>query len=143
MTLTEKITAAIEKIETTARDADTSPWRLGYDSDNTLGGISSGDGEYPSSVADTESGYCGPNESTARHIVAWQPSAALRLCEAARRVLSRHRVPGEKSDESWFTPTTGCFGCGTYGAVDTAVTDDIDQCPELLDLAFALGVLGE
>lgn len=62
-------------------------------------------------------------------------AAVLRRCEADRRVLARHRLP-ESGD--WMYP--GCEGCGTTGEFDDIVTDNINECPELLDLAHAHGI---
>src|SRR5690606_13620062 len=35
---------------------------------------------------------------------------------------------------------TACKGCGTYGDMDLAETDNLNDCPELLDLAHAHGI---
>lgn len=61
--------------------------------------------------------------------------AVLRRCEADRRILARHRLP-EPGD--WMYP--GCYGCGTEGHMDNIVTDNVNDCPELLDLAHAHGI---
>lgn len=62
-------------------------------------------------------------------------AAALRRCEADRRVLARHRM----APEHGFGGAV-CDGCGVYGDCDWAVTDNINECPELLDLAHAHGI---
>jgi hypothetical protein len=65
-------------------------------------------------------------------------AAVLRRCEADRRILARHKLP-EPGD--WTYP--GCAGCGTTGEFDDIVTDNINDCPELLDLAHAHGITPE
>lgn len=74
----------------------------------------------------------------------WPPSQAegVRLrCEADRRILARHRLATE-----WGWVSRGdapCHGCGTYNDCDDPVTDQLNECPELLDLAHAHGVTPE
>jgi hypothetical protein len=64
-------------------------------------------------------------------------AAVLRRCEADRRTLARHKVPIDGA--TWFDATI-CVGCGTYGDCDMPETDNINDCPELLDLAHAHGI---
>lgn len=64
--------------------------------------------------------------------------AAIRRCEADRRILDRHRaVPG-----GW-PEAPACEGCGTYGDPELASVDNVNDCPELLDLAHAHGLTGD
>ncbi|MFC8009120.1 hypothetical protein [Streptomyces cinereoruber] len=58
--------------------------------------------------------------------------AALRRCEADRRILARHTLAT--------TNAPACDGCGTYGDGDDPATENINDCPELLDLAWAHGI---
>lgn len=77
-------------------------------------------------------------ESYARdHIL--NPVNALRRCEADRRILNRHRID---PDASWYR-AAWCEGCGTYGEFDDPETDNLNDCPELLDLAHAHGLTPE
>lgn len=61
-------------------------------------------------------------------------ATVLRRCEADRRVLARHR-----QDMTWYY-SPACDGCGRTGDMDDAATEDINECPELLDLAHAHGI---
>ncbi|MET8378042.1 hypothetical protein [Streptomyces microflavus] len=63
-----------------------------------------------------------------------QDDGVRRRCEADRRILARHRL-----DPS-ITYEPACHGCGTYGDLDLSNTDNLNDCPELLDLAHAHGI---
>lgn len=65
------------------------------------------------------------------------PAAVLRRCAADRRILERHRL----NPDVHFEPA--CKGCGTYGDMELSETDNLNECPELLDLAFAHGLTDE
>jgi hypothetical protein len=65
------------------------------------------------------------------------PVNALRRCEADRRILARHRLDPNVHYEP------ACLGCGTYGDQEMSVTDNLNECPELLDLAHAHGLTDE
>lgn len=60
------------------------------------------------------------------------PAPILRRCEADRRILGRHAAASPECPE--------CAGCGTAGYYDDPVTENINDCPELLDLAHAHGI---
>lgn len=62
------------------------------------------------------------------------PVNALRRCEADRRILARHTLDPDVHYEP------ACEGCGTYGDLELSVTDNLNECPELLDLAYAHGL---
>jgi hypothetical protein len=71
----------------------------------------------------------------------WPPSQTegVRLrCEADRRILARHRLDPTEGG-SWLY-AAACHGCGTFGDCDDPVTDNLNDCPELLDLAHAHGL---
>jgi hypothetical protein len=68
-------------------------------------------------------------------------AAILRRCEADRRILARHRLDPTEGG-SWLY-ATACHGCGTFGDCDDPVTDNLSDCPELLDLAHAHGITDE
>lgn len=70
-------------------------------------------------------------------IVRHDPAAVLRRCEADRRILNRHHL----DPDVHFEPA--CKGCGTYGDVELSNTDNLNECPELLDLAHAHGLTPE
>jgi hypothetical protein len=65
------------------------------------------------------------------------PAAVLRRCTADRRILARHRL----NPNVHYEPA--CKGCGTYGDMELAATDNLNECPELLDLAYAHGLTDE
>lgn len=64
-------------------------------------------------------------------------TAVLRRCEADRRVLARHCQ--DMSPGNWYR-SAACSGCGVGGDCDDPVIDNINECPELLDLAHAHGI---
>ena len=70
-----------------------------------------------------------------------QAEVVLRRCEADRRILARHTLEPDYADSPLFA--TACRGCGTEGDCDDPVTDNINDCPELLDLAHAHGLTDE
>lgn len=55
-------------------------------------------------------------------------------CEADRRILARHRLDPNVTYEP------ACEGCGTYGDMEMSNVDNLNDCPELLDLAHAHGI---
>lgn len=67
------------------------------------------------------------------------PAGVLRRCEADRRILARHRLD---PDASWMD-AAACEGCGTEGEMDYARTENLNDCPELLDLGYAHGLTVE
>ena len=67
------------------------------------------------------------------------PAAVLRRCEADRRVLERHRL----NPDAYWADAAMCEGCGTEGEMDYAVTENLNDCPELIDLAYAHGLTPE
>lgn len=67
------------------------------------------------------------------------PAAVLRRCEADRRVLERHRL----NPDAYWADAAMCEGCGTEGEMDYAVTENLNDCPELLDLGYAHGLTPE
>jgi hypothetical protein len=77
--------------------------------------------------------------SMAEHVVRHDPAAVLRRCEADRRILTRHRL---NPDAYWYE-AAACHGCGTFGDCDDPVTDNLNDCPELLDLGHAHGLTDE
>lgn len=70
------------------------------------------------------------------------PSQVKRLLlriEADRRILAWHRLATEWT----WALDPACHGCGTSGDCDDPVTDNVSDCPELLDLAHAHGITPE
>lgn len=79
----------------------------------------------------------GNMQAQSEHIALNDPAAVLRRCEADRRILNRHTL----DLEYWYDPA--CKGCRTYGLDEMAYTDNLNECPELLDLAHAHGLTDE
>lgn len=65
----------------------------------------------------------------------------LRRCEADRRILARHTLDPAQAD-SWLF-AAACMGCGIEGTLEEPVAENLNDCPELLDLAHAHGVTPE
>lgn len=77
----------------------------------------------------------------ADHVALNDPAAVLRRCEADRRILARHRIdPAHAEDRLYVAP---CHGCRTHGDCDDPNTENLNDCPELLDLAYAHGITDE
>ena len=75
----------------------------------------------------------------AEHIAANDPTAVLRRCAADRRVLARHRL----NPNAYWAEAAMCEGCGTEGEMGYPRTENLNDCPELLDLAYAYGITPE
>ncbi|QDN57361.1 DUF6221 family protein [Streptomyces sp. S1D4-20] len=65
------------------------------------------------------------------------PEGARRRCEADRRILDRHTLD---PTVHW---TPACAGCGNYGDMEMPYTENLNECPELLDLGYAHGLTPE
>ena len=77
--------------------------------------------------------------SAAALIARHDPAAVLRRCEADRKILARHRL----DPDAFWARAAMCEGCGTYGEFDDPETENLNDCPELLDLAHAHGITDE
>lgn len=99
-----------------------------------------------SSIVDLLSGRLDAEAAAARAAIAGgeggemagtfaDPRRVLADVEAKRRILARHQ-PGERGAYAWITGDW-CAGCGTTGEDNSPRTEDINTCPELLDLASA------
>lgn len=76
-------------------------------------------------------------EYTLDHIL--NPTNALRRCEADRRILNRHRL----NPDAYWADAAMCHGCGDEGEMAYPRTENLNDCPELLDLAYAHGLTPE
>lgn len=75
----------------------------------------------------------------AEHIVRHDPAATLRRCEADRKILARHDL----DPNAYWSEAAMCVGCGATSDCDWPVTDNLNECPELLDLGHAHGLTPE
>lgn len=75
----------------------------------------------------------------AEHIAFNHPAAVLRRSEADRKILARHTLDPEAT---WYEAAM-CRGCGDYGEQGYPYTENLNDCPELLDLAYAHGLTPE
>ena len=70
-----------------------------------------------------------------------QVKRLLLRCEADRRILARHRIdPGRVEDRMY---ATACEGCGDWGEFGYPNSENLNDCPELLDLGHAHGLTDE
>ncbi|MWA08750.1 DUF6221 family protein [Streptomyces sp. BA2] len=76
-----------------------------------------------------------------RHINLHAPIAVLRRCEADRRILARHRLDPSRTTDSTFA--AACEGCDEDTTWGLPWVDNLNDCPELLDLAHAHGLTDE
>lgn len=136
MNLHEWITQRIGLADEAARAATPGPWEAEIHHHRRTGAATLFE-VHP--IAELEgNGDCGVRSAEdAKHIAAHDPATALRRCEADRRVLARHC-----QDMTWYY-SPACDGCGRTGDMDDATTENINECPELLDLAHAHGITEE
>jgi hypothetical protein len=73
------------------------------------------------------------------HIALNDPAAILRRCAADRRILARHRL----DPNAYWADAAMCEGCGTEGEMGYPRTENLNECPELLDLGHAHGLTPE
>lgn len=75
------------------------------------------------------------------HIALHDPARVLREVEAKRRILARHHRWSDDNPGVWAPSyqANACVGCRTYGDCDDPYIEDINECPELLDMAFGYG----
>lgn len=67
------------------------------------------------------------------------PATVLRRCTADRKILERHRL----NPNACWADAAMCEGCGTEGEMGYARTENLNDCPELLDLAEGYGLIPE
>jgi hypothetical protein len=126
------ITQQIDRVEETARAVEdhSAPW----------------DGQWIADGSDAARTYNGHvlfyghnyplKAGLVAHVVAHDPAAVLRRCAADRKILARHRL---NPDAIWYEAAM-CEGCGTEGEMGYLRTENLNDCPELLDLAEAHGL---
>ncbi|WP_328336747.1 DUF6221 family protein [Streptomyces violaceus] len=133
----------VDRAEALARAATPGPWEGVVDHHQR--------GEVNASVWSDKLGYYitekissgERHEADAIHIGHHDPAVVLRRCEADRRILARHRLdPGAATSPY---RATACEGCGAEWVQDyyDPFVDNLNDCPELLDLAHAHGITPE
>lgn len=126
--ITQQVDLAVAKAEEAADGAGSPDWEAAEEASceccvhlrTTSGGL-----------------LCTPDSRYSDFMGANDPAAVLRRCEADRRILDRHAVTARPVAPS---DATTCKGCGTYGDCYWPETENINDCPELLDLAYAHGI---
>ncbi|MER6183017.1 hypothetical protein [Streptomyces sp. NPDC001652] len=61
--------------------------------------------------------------------------------EADRRILVRHRIDPSRVEDWMYA--TACEGCGDWGEFGYPNSENLNDCPELLDLGHAHGLTDE
>jgi hypothetical protein len=125
------ITQQVDRVEQRARACTATDWRHVFDGvivDRDTDGWQSAPDNAVIARVDYDRIYWSTSPAhspEADHIVTHDPDAVLRRCEADRRILARHR---EWAQSSY------CEAC------DQDLTTNLNDCPELLDLAHAHGI---
>ncbi|MFC8447683.1 DUF6221 family protein [Kitasatospora sp. NPDC057223] len=141
MNLHEWITSKVNEAEAAAKQAAPGPWEATVD-DHGRKGIEAGvwAGGIDNYVVEVV--VSGDTHiADAHHIARHSPNAILRRCEADRRVLARHRFDPDHANFGVSFYATCCEGCG-YGDCGPNV-ENLDDCPELIDLAHAHGITAD
>ncbi|CAL9665297.1 hypothetical protein SUDANB1_07180 [Streptomyces sp. enrichment culture] len=142
------ITQQVDEVEKRARDCDATDWRHvgpGIIVDRDTDGWQHAPDNARIVTVTHERIWWSTNPAhspEADHIVTHSPDAVLRRCEADRRILARHRLePAAAGTDR----AAACDGCGVEWVQDYCdpITDNLNDCPELLDLAHAHGLTGE
>lgn len=130
--IVEFLHARIQEDEDTARaarDLMDEPWKVfpeGHEEENYSGG-------HRVSNGGTNAGWV--EESKAFHIARHDPARVLREVAAKRRIMERHKPDDRIAVKGPYRGRYSCQGCNyEYGTIDE-VTQDINECPELRDLA--------
>jgi hypothetical protein len=136
------ITQQIDKTEAVARDAGGKAWHWehGYgdlcnDPTCPYGELATDD----TSLMEVHGLDIKEPRQGAAHIALHDPAAVLRRCEADRRILARHRL----NPDAYWAEAAMCEGCGTEGEMGYPRTENLNNCPELLDLGYAHGLTPE
>lgn len=124
------IAQQVDRVEALATVQPPAPWRRDVDEDQVLAADDI-------CVAETFALSNRQQHAIGVYIVAHAPDNVLRRCEADRRILARHKLDPDVTYEP------ACEGCGTYGDMGLSNIDNLNDCPELLDLAHAHGLTDE
>lgn len=128
------ITQQIDKVEASTHSATPGPWAADTDDDTVFAdaGTVARMWDYVRSGSDVQ-----VKADMSLIITHADPIAVLRRCAADRKILARHRLDPDVHYEP------ACKGCGTYGDMGLSETDNLNECPELLDLGYAHGLTPE
>lgn len=124
MTIVEFLRARLAEDERKARAAcehTDSAWRVDGDGETLL---------FWDPMPDTPGTSQTLGHRIVPHVARHDPARVVAEVEAKRRILVRHHP----SKMAPWAPA-GCEGCGTEGDGDDPITEHIDECPELRDLA--------
>lgn len=130
------ITQQIDKVEAGTHSATAGPWSADMDDDTVFAeaGTVARMWDYVRSGSDVQ-----VKADMGLIITHADPIAVLRRCAADRKILARHR----RDPDTYWADRAMCQGCGTTGDCDWPVTDNLNDCPELLDLAEGYGLTPE
>lgn len=138
MNLHEWITSKVNEVEAAAKQAAPGPWEAAVDDHGRKGieaGVwAGGIDQYVVEVVVSGDTHV----ADAHHIARHSPDAILRRCDADRRILARHALNAEYARSGISFYSTACDGCG-YDDCGPNV-ENLNDCPELLDLAHAHGL---
>lgn len=142
------ITQQVDTVEKLARACDATDWRHVFDGiivDRDTDGWQHAPDNAVIARVDYDRIYWSTSPAhspEADHIVSNDPDTVLRRCEADRRILARHRLDPAAATTS---RAAACGGCGYEWAQDCCdpVVDNLNDCPELLDLGHAHGLTDE
>lgn len=95
--LVERLRAVLDEADRVAKAARSGRWHVTEERDLVVAEWASG----PRRVARCEGSIPTGNAHNAAYIIAWQPDVALRMVEATREVLERHKPTGLYDMCSW------------------------------------------
>ncbi|MEV6547992.1 DUF6221 family protein [Streptomyces sp. NPDC051597] len=127
------ITQQVDKVEALVRAQPPAPWRYDADEEQVLAADNI-------RVAETFALSNRQQRAIGAHVVAHDPDAVLRRCESDRRILARHRMDPAAATSP--DRATACNGCGAEWVQDSydPFVENLNDCPELRDLAHAHGL---
>lgn len=130
------ITQQIDETEASTHSATPGPWKADTDDDTVFAdaGTVARMWDYVRSGSDVQ-----VKADMGLIITHADPVAVLRRCAADRKILARHRL----NPDAYWAEAAMCEGCGTEGEMGYPRTENLNDCPELLDLAEAHGLTPE
>lgn len=136
ISLVEFLAARLDEDEAIARQAIAPDWEVAPEDRFRVQVVPAEDAAGRTSAIAVAVGYEG------NHIARHDPARVLREVAAMRRILVRHKPVGPSRYRT-VRDELNCEGCGWEGEHGDPVTENIDECPELRDLASIYeGALG-